>query len=539
MNTRYRNYWALHADFVHNFSTLRHKGFSLPLLITFHRLTRHADFEPHFEDPSFAARFTRNSILQDADVQPFFDRYIKRNVPLKRYKNGKIALCLTLLRFPYSIGGCYLSPENTVYVGPGMPSAKDGPNVIRIEPFVRKGDPAWPNIAAKAEQLLARHAGHPIFGHPHFREQLFEYLKLAVGAVNGVTWLFEHHKIAAVVVGATNEPIGRALAIMAHRRRIPSVATQHGLIGNELGFLPVFASRLAVYGHQEVELYKSRGVPEKQIFVTGHPRFDSFRTTPSGDRKSLLAKYGVPPDKKVVLVATNQIRDLAAWSEYVSRLAQHPDVAVLIKPHRNEVVKQMLGGYFKLAAAHPNVRVLTDPGDQAKTILPCVDAAVTELSTVGLESMICGTPTLFLRKPSYDNINHKYYYEKMDEFVSTDPAYLAKLTYAVLKQPSVKKRNEEKMRAFLRHAYPVELSGETLTRALGRLTGKILRRPVARKYEGTLVKGTKPAIFYIRGLVKRHVISPKVMAKMKFSPKHVKRIPDAELEQIPPGAYLS
>jgi hypothetical protein len=539
LNARYRNYWSLHADFVHDFSTVRHKGFSLPLLIPFHRLIRHPDIEAHMQDPSLAAKHTRNSITEDAAVQPFFDRYIKRNVPLKRYKNGKIVLCLTLLRFPHSIGGCYLSPENTIHVGPGFPSPKDGPNVIGIKSFLVKKDPEWPNIKAKAELLLARHAAHPVFGHPHFREMLLEYLEIAAGAVNGVTWLFERHKIAAVVVGATNEPVGRALAIMAHRRRIPSIATQHGLIGNELGFLPVFVSRLAVFGNNEVEFYTSRGVPARHIFVTGHPRFDTFFTNPAGDRKAFLAKYGVSPDKKTVLVMTNQIRDMAAWSAYIGKLAKHPDVAVLIKPHKNEVMKNMLDGYYKLAKAHPNVKVLAERSIHLKNILPLVDAAVAELSTTGLESIICGTPTLFLRKPSYEDINHKYYYEKMDEFVSTDPDYLAKLTYAVLKQPSVRKRNVAKMKAFLRHAYPVDLSGEALTRVLSRLTRKILRRPVARKYEGMLVKGTGPEIYYVRGQVKRRIPSPKVMVKHKFDPKHVKRIPDAELMQIPPGAVLT
>jgi len=539
LNTHYRNYWSLHADFVHNFSTLRHKGFSLPLLITFHRLTRHSDFKPLLDDPGFAAKYTRNSIVQNDQLQPFFDKYIKRNVPLKRNKKGKIVLFITLLRFPASISGAYLSPENTLIVGPGMPVAKDGPNVIRIEPFVRTGDPEWPTIKAKALHLLERHKDHPIFGHAHFREQFLEHLKQAVGTVNGISWLFEHHGIAAVVLGATNEPIGRALAIMAHRRRIPSIATQHGLIGNEWGFLPVFASRLAVHGYDEQQFYMDRGVPKYQIHVTGHPRFDSFRTTPPGDRQSVLGKYGVKPEHKTVLVVTNQIRDMAAWSAYIHKLAKYPDVVVLIKPHRNEVVNNKLDDYYDLAKAHPNVKVLADTSDQIKRILPHVDAAVTELSTAGLEAMVCGVPTLFLRKPSYEDINHNYYYEKMDEFVSTDPEYLARLTWAVVKQQTVRQQNLDKIKAFLTHAYPVELSGEALTRVISRLTGKIIRRPVARKYEGMLVKGSKPEIFYVRGLVKRHVISPKAMLKHGLDSKRVVRISDEELAQIPPGSFIS
>lgn len=539
MNVFYRNYWSLHADFVHNFSTLRHKGFSLPLLITFHRFTRHPDFQPYLNDPSFARQYTRAKILENSDVQPFFDPYIKRQVPLKRRKNGKIVLFVSLLRFPASIGSAYLSPDEVLVVGPGMPAPKDGPNVIRIEPFVNAGDPAWPELVAKANQLLERHKNHPIFGHSFFRESFFKTMKTAVGAVNGVTWLFERHPVAAVVLGSTNEVIGRSLAIMASRRRIPSIATQHGLIGNEQGFLPVFASRLAVHGRDEQEFYASRGVNKREVVVTGHPRFDVFRTNPAGNRNSLHAKYKINPAHKTVLVVTNQIRDMATWSTYITKLAGYPNVTVLIKPHRNEVVKDKLGDYYDLAKAHPNIKVLADKGDQLKVILPLVDAAVTELSTAGLEAMLSGTPVLFLRKPTYDNINHSYYYEKMDEFVSTDPDYLAKLTHGVLKQPSLRRRNLDKVRQFLTHAYPVEISGEALSRLLSRLTGKTIRRPVARKYEGMLVKGSKPEIYYIRGQVKRHVVSPKALAARKFKPEHVRRIADEELEQIPPGAYIS
>lgn len=539
MQVYYQNYWSLHADFVHEFSTLRHKGFSLPLLTTFHRLIRDPEIEAMMKEPSFTARHTQSRIVENGQVQPFFDRYIKRNVPLKRNKKGKIVLFLTLLRFPSTMHVAYLSPEDTLVVASGMPSPKDGPNVIRIEPFIRKGDPEWPAITAKANLLLERHKDHPVFGHPHFREQLFEYMKMAVGAINGVTWLFERHRIATVVLGATNEPIGRALGIMASRRRIPAVATQHGLIGNEWGFFPVYANRLAVFGEQERQLYESRGVPRKQIYITGHPRFDTYRTDPPGDRSELLGKYGVDPARKVVLIITNQIRDKKAWKAYISRLAGYPNVEVLIKPHRNEVAKDMLGVYVNLAKAHPNVKVLADRDVKIRMLLPAVDAAVTELSTAGVEAMVSGTPVLFLRKPDYDNINHRYYYEKMEEFVSTDPVHLAKLTHAVLKQPSVRRRNLERVERFLQHAYPVIVSGEALTRVLSRLTGKVIRRPVARKYEGMLVKGSKPGLFYVRGQVRRRIMTPQALARGGFKPERAKQIPDEELLQIPPGAWLA
>lgn len=539
MNVYYRNFWSLHADFVHDFSTLRHKGFSLPLLITFHVITHHPDIKNLLKDPSFADGHTRCSIRKNSDIQPFFDRYIKRNVPLKRRKNGKIVLYMSLLRFPGSITNAYLSPENTIIVGAGLPQPNDGPNVIRFESFIRAGDPAWPAIRDKAHRLLDRHSRHPVYGHPFFREQFLESLRVAVGAVNGVVRLFEKHPVAAVVLGSTNEPIGRALAIMASRRRVPSVATQHGLIGNEQGFLPVFASRLAVHGLDEVQFYANRGVNREHVVVTGHPRFDSFRTDAPGNREGVLSRYKIHPKHKVVLVATNQIRDLEAWGVFISRLARYPGVTVLIKPHRNEVVNEQLSGYVALAKKFPNVKLLAGKSDRLRDLLPRVDAAVTELSTAGLEALIAGVPALFLRKPSYEGINHRYYYDKMDEFVSTDPEYLARLTHAVLKQPSVRKRNLEKSRQFLAHAYPVKLSGEALARLLSRLTGKPDRRPVARKYEGMLVKGSGPKIYYVRGLVKRHIVSPGVLVARKFNPNHVKRIPDGDLAQIPPGSYIS
>lgn len=539
MNVFYRNFWSLHADFVHDFSTLRHKGFSLPLLITFHRFTHHPDFQPLLQDPSFAAKYTRSRIVKNRDLQPYFDLYIKRRVPLKKRKNGKIVLFVPLLRFPYSIQNNYLTAEETIVVSPGMRDSKDGPNVWRMGAFFNEKNPAWKAVAAKARRLLDRHGDHPIFGHPFFRESFLEVLKLAFGAAEGVTKLFETHPIAATVLGATNEPVGRALAIMSSRRRIPSIATQHGLIGNEQGFLPVFAAKLAVHGKDEQQFYANRGVNPKDVHVTGHPRMDVFRTAYPGDRKTLHARYRIPEGNKVVLAATNQIRDMAVWSTYLSLLAGYPKVTILIKPHRNEVVKGKLADYVKLAQKYPNIKVLADKSDVLKNILPHVDAAVTELSTSGLEAMVCGVPTLFLRKPSYDNINHRYYYEKMNEFVSTDPAYLAKLTHAVLKQNSVREKNLAGVKQFLSHAYPVDLSAEALTRLLGRLTGKIIRRKVARKYEGMLVKGTKPEIYYVRGQLKRHIVSPKVMAARKFNPDHVRLIPDDDLKQIPPGHYIS
>lgn len=479
--------------------------------------------------------------MTEKDIQPFFDLYSKRTVPTKRRINGKIAAFLPLLRFPGTMFDSYLNPEETIRVTLGMPTLQDRQSQIktyRFGSFVQAGDPYLKVLYNKAEDLLARYSEHPVFGHPYFKEKLFADMRYAVGVINGVVRLFEEEPIAAVLLGATNEAVGRALAIYAARRRIPSIATQHGMIGREEGFLPVFASRLAVHGYHEQEWYYSKGLGKRDVYITGHPRFDIMLTTSPREKNGVLRQAGVDPHKKTVLVATNQIRDMQAWNAYIESLMKYPNVNVLIKPHRNEIKNEKLEGYTNLARKYNRVKLLTTNDIKMPDLLHAADAVAVELSTVGLEAMICGVPVVFLRKDDYSDINHRYYFGKMAPFVETDGSRLAKLTYAVLTSSSTRARNLEQVKNFMEHAYPVRLAGEAVSRIISRLTGKMIRNREARLHEGRLVKGSTSEIYYVRGGVKRHILNSQAMVSGKFDPKAVHKLDDDVLKKIPPGIIL-
>jgi len=491
----------------------------------------------YLQNPSFSSQHTTDRIVRGKDLQPFFEPYIKRAAITKRRVNGKVVLFMPLLRYPASMFESYLDPEQTIRVT--YPKDKeDNPLNFRFESYIQAGDPYLPELLRKAEGLLARYEAHPVFGHPFFKEKFLSDIRYAVGIINGVCRLFETQPVAAVLLGATNEAAGRALAIMASRRRIPSIVMQHGVIGREEGFLPVYASRLAVHGYHEQEWYEGKGVSKKLVHVAGHPRFDIFTTKQTKPRAEVLALAGVDPGKKTVLVVTNQIRDIAAWKSYIEELMKYPDVNVLIKPHRNEIKTDSLGDYIALSKRYSRVKLIVDNEIKMNDLLQSMDAVAVELTTVGLEAMLCGVPVLCLRKTDYSAMNHNYYYERMGEFVGTDSVHIAKKTYAVLRSTDTRNRNLAQIKAFLRHAYPVSLGGEALSRLISRLTGKVIRRPAARQYEGRLIKGSAPEIYYVRHGVKRHILSQEALASHGFSTKAVRRVDDAVLKQIPPGQLI-
>ncbi|WP_411953831.1 hypothetical protein ACKXGF_11360 [Alkalibacillus sp. S2W] len=63
---------------------------------------------------------------------------------------------------------------------------------------------------------------------------------------------------SCIVISSPNH-FSRVLTFVATKRGIPTICTQHGIIGNEFGYIPKIADVDAVYGQYEMDWYKSLG----------------------------------------------------------------------------------------------------------------------------------------------------------------------------------------------------------------------------------------------------------------------------------------
>src|SRR5690606_11853667 len=152
------------------------------------------------------------------------------------------------------------------------------------------------------------------------------------------------------------------------------------------------------------------------------------------------------------------IADQAAWKAYVRALLKmNPSICILIKPHRNEFKLNLLDEYRTWSAQYPQIKVVPAAFSDLYGLIGNVDAVLVELSTIGIESMLCGVPTLFLRKPDYLDLNHDYYYKATGKYVDTNPERLAARTLQIVESAGERALLAKRMRRFLSHAYPVPL----------------------------------------------------------------------------------
>ncbi|KQL48728.1 hypothetical protein AN963_02710 [Brevibacillus choshinensis] len=63
----------------------------------------------------------------------------------------------------------------------------------------------------------------------------------------------DEEPISCVIVGTTLDPFSRILITMAGKKGIPNMSLQHGLIGIEEAFMPMFANLNGVFGMYEKE----------------------------------------------------------------------------------------------------------------------------------------------------------------------------------------------------------------------------------------------------------------------------------------------
>jgi len=542
LNTYFRQFWSLNLDFIERFKALRFKGVPLPFLIPFQVYTMNGALKQLVADPSLSAHLSVK-LEQESEIGPAFAKYLRPPVPLQRIRDGKFVLYTPLLRFPGFIYESYFDPANTIVVHPeNKPAGKfsGGHPIFPLSPYKKDAARYAPPFIETARKLFQLYRKHPIYGHPNFVKLLKHDIVRCIAAVLAAEKLFAQHRVACIIVGATNDPYSRALAWMAGRRGIPSVCMQHGTIGREEGFLPAFATKLAVHGKDEADWYLSKGVPLSRIAVTGHPRFDHIHTRQLPRRGQILEKLGIGKGRKSVLVVTNSVSDPKLWGRYITELARYRDITILIKPHRNEIKSGRYKDYGKYYPAAASVQIIANNDIKLHELIAAADAVALELSTVGLEAMLHRTPTVFLRREDYSHYNHRYYYQAMQPYVGTDSAQAARLTSMLVRSPRWKAMNLAAADRFLQHAYPVRMSGEAVHSLLRSLTGQSCKRKTARRFEGLLVKGPGRSVqvYYVRQGLKRHILSPSVFEKRGFSGRSVLQLSAEEIKQIPPGPMI-
>ncbi|MFB5195254.1 hypothetical protein ACE198_09990 [Neobacillus sp. KR4-4] len=462
-----QHYWSLYLDFIEEFKEVEYKGILIPLLCDFSGLLKdNGKLVQKMQNSSFKDHL-KNKIYSDTQIQPLFDKYIQKGTnqnPVNQ-SSGKILLYEYVLRFPDNILKKYFDPSRTVILRKqkNMGGNKVIPTIY-LEQYKKDVSEPVKKYQEQIKDIILSPKSNQIFRkNNNLIEKFMECLPELLENLAAINRFFEEVPISCIIVGTTEDPISRSIVAVANSKGIPSICMQHGLIMKEEGYLPVFSTIQAVYGEYEKAWYINNGVLEERIEIVGHPRFDelfSKKQMTSLLKKDRRVKYG----KKRILIAT-QPNNLLEWEKLIKHLVMDQTNEIIIKPHPLELWNKDYRYYKMLSSKYSSVKIILNPILHLYDILPNVDVVVVNSSTVGLEAMLFGKPITVFKHGINTN-----YFDKLDDFVQSEPRKIADNINNVLSNESFKNYYETKRKEFLSFAYTQNLSGNCLTELINKLT---------------------------------------------------------------------
>jgi hypothetical protein len=468
LNFFHQHYWSLYLDFIEEFKEVEYKGILIPLLCDFSGLLKdNEDLVQEMHKSSFKDHL-KNEIYSNTKIQPLFDKYIQKGTnqnPVNQ-SSGKILLFEYVLRFPNNILKKYFDPSRTVILRTQKSKGKN--NVIPtiyLEPYKKDVSEQVKIYQEQIKDIIfSTKRSHFLKKYNNLIAKFTEVIPELLDNLVALDCFFEEVPISCIIVGTTEDPLSRSIVTMANSKGIPSICMQHGLIMKEEGYLPVFSTMQAVYGEYEKAWYINKGLLEKRIEMVGHPRFEelfSRKRITSSLTKDLRVKYG----KKRVLIAT-QPNSFLEWTELIEHLVMDHTNEIIIKPHPLELNTKDFRFYKMLSSKYRTVKITSKL--HLYDILPTVDVVVVNSSTVGLEAMLFGKPIMVFKHGINTN-----YFDKLGEFVQSEPRRIAENINHVFHNESFKKYYETKRKEFLSFAYPQSFSGNCLIELVNKLTTEI------------------------------------------------------------------
>jgi hypothetical protein len=485
VNTFFKHYWSLFIDFIDDFQEIKYKGIPLPLFPAFH-LYIDDKINAHMKMESFGETL-RNKIQEENQIQPHFDRFLNtimaQNSNVK--KEGKILIHDgDWLRFPPDYLSTFDKSKTEFLFSVKMKNSRSYRTYIQnleklgtvhiLDNYRDDVTGVTNELIKNTQSLFSRYHDHPVYANKNFQNKFIEDIPLMVDLLTAYDNFFNKVDISCVIVGNTKGMFSRILSLMAKSKGILSICTQHGIIGNELGYMPAFASKYAVFGPYEQRWYQQQGVSSNSIEITGHPRFDSIFTRKHISKTEFCKNLQISPEKYIVFIASNLTSRITNWAIFFHQLAKNPQLTIIIKPHPAEAKKLGINHYKAISSTisskYPSVH-LVPPSMDLYHIIANADIVVQELSTVGLEALLFGKPVFSLRKEEYYVINDRYYYENLAKFTHYDPVKLAKMIIFYLENNDIKKEYTTIKEDFLADSYPQKLSGPKFHEFLFRVTG--------------------------------------------------------------------
>ena len=292
----------------------------------------------------------------------------------------------------------------------------------------------WKNVSENDEKFIESLQKYPLTSElSHYFNSIFGYV---VKCIEMAKKLIEEEP-DLILVSSEYGAFEKALVVAGRLKKIPTLAIQHGSIGPihkgyiysknsisasgsiEAPYCPI-PDKTAVYGPYYYDLLtKMSSYPPSSVVITGQPRYDILAQADRlYSREKFCSKLNLDPDRKIVLVATENlpIPEGKAFLRTVLRaLKNFPEIQTVLKPHPGERKE-----WYKKVVQEENARavVLLRGADTFEALYAC-DLFVTGFSTIITEAIILGKTgvTVHLGKkedptPYYKDVTLRIYKEE-------------------------------------------------------------------------------------------------------------------------------
>ncbi|MDR6224326.1 capsular polysaccharide export protein, LipB/KpsS family [Desmospora profundinema] len=450
--------WALYFDFLHEFRTLTYRGVAIGLFCHFpYYIGRMAS---KIEQPAFKQHLRHQPSREQ--IQPNFEQFLPHPDPATSLKaqNKKVLF----------LGGTYLhplDPSRVLVLRTDDCASYRGLPTCNLQSYQSDVSTLIQEIQSRAQNIFQKLDDHPVFGVPMFSRKLIEQdIPTIIPWLVAVFDLLEQVPVAGVVVEGANATakVSCILPTVAAMKGIPSLCLQHGIIGADRGWLPLYTTEQAVYGFYEKKFFQDAGVPEDRLEIAGHPRFDAIFERRHMNKADFCTKYQINPRKKWALIFTQPIWELTHLSNLVRHLLRY-SLGVMIKLHPAEIRNDHWKERYKpLIERYPSVRWFTTEC-HLYNLMANADAAVSMNSTTGLEQLLMDKPVVYMGKGT----GAPYRYSP--QLTNPDPKIAATLVQRLIVDQSFRVFARRKRVRYLAKAYPVRQSKEKVFQLIERLTG--------------------------------------------------------------------
>lgn len=275
----------------------------------------------------------------------------------------------------------------------------------------------WKNISKSDERFVTQLKKHTLTREmPYYFNSLFGHIVKHIEIIKEVV---KKEKPNLILV--TSEDSGifeKALIVVGKLEKIPTLAVQHGTIGplhqgymhskNSISstgsvqspYLQI-ADKTAVYGpYYHNFLTRISAYPPSAVAITGQPRYDKIAMVDKiFSKEKFCSKWGLDPDKKLVLAVTQQVPMRKSFIESVLKgLSSFSDVQLIIKPHPIEDSEI----YEKLLEEEKMRVILLPKGSETLEALYACDLLVAMSSTVVIEAAILRKPAVTVKPVGED-----------------------------------------------------------------------------------------------------------------------------------------